>query len=169
MHNSLPLQNNMWSLKTRASYSHLSGFGASAGQDTSSDASSEVLEITLRDTPKEAKLHGRQCPFNASLGDRFSSFHSTPPKRGFHHIRAMCRELYQIAALAFKHGSATNFQTSENLQAECQIQTFFRRGMSQSLRNRRSVPKKTVSGRANPSPLERRRLMRSIVQAKSAA
>ena len=30
--------------------------------NTSSDASGEVLRITLDDTPKEAKLHGRQCP-----------------------------------------------------------------------------------------------------------
>ena len=35
--------------------------------NTSSDASREVPERTHNDTPKEAKLHGRQCPFRASL------------------------------------------------------------------------------------------------------
>ena len=35
--------------------------------NTSSDASREVPERTYNDTPKEAKLHGRQCPFRASL------------------------------------------------------------------------------------------------------
>lgn len=51
----------------------------------------------------------------------------------------------------------------------CHIQIFFRNGKSQSLRKRRSVPKKISSGRTKPTPLERRRLMRSIVHAKSAA
>ena len=31
-------------------------------QNTSSDASGEVLRMTLDDTTEEAKLHGRQCP-----------------------------------------------------------------------------------------------------------
>ena len=36
-------------------------------QDTSLDASEQVPERTFKDTPKEAKLHGRQCPSDASL------------------------------------------------------------------------------------------------------
>jgi len=46
---------------------------------------------------------------------------------------------------------------------------FFRNGKSHSLRKRRSVPKKIISGRAKPAPLESLMPMRSIVHAKSAA
>ena len=45
---------------------------------------------------------------------------------------------------------------------------FFRNGKSHSLRKRRSVPKKIISGRAKPAPLESLMPMRSIVHAKSA-
>jgi len=38
--------------------------------------------MTLEDTPKEAKLHGLQCPLDASSCDSFSRFHATRPKRG---------------------------------------------------------------------------------------
>ena len=51
------------------------------GNDTSSDASREVPERTHNDTPKEAKLHGRQCPFRASLCELDSQvFLVTRPK-----------------------------------------------------------------------------------------
>ena len=49
--------------------------------NTSSDASREVPERTHNDTPKEAKLHGRQCPFRASLCELDSQvFLVTRPK-----------------------------------------------------------------------------------------
>ena len=35
--------------------------------------------MTLEDTPKEAKLHGLQCPLDASSCDSFSRFHATRP------------------------------------------------------------------------------------------
>ena len=40
------------------------------------------LGWTLKDTPKEAKLHGRQCPLRASFRLSFLGFTLTRPKRG---------------------------------------------------------------------------------------
>ena len=37
--------------------------------------------MTLKNTPKEAKLHGRQCPIDAFFCESFQGFHSTRPKR----------------------------------------------------------------------------------------
>ena len=53
-------------------------------QDTSLDASREVPERTHKDTTKEARLHGQQCLFIASLFESDSQvFLVTLPKRGF--------------------------------------------------------------------------------------
>ena len=61
----------------------ISDIGASAGNETPPPMHrSRRLGWACRDTPKEAKLHGRQCPSDASLRVKFPRLYSDAPKRG---------------------------------------------------------------------------------------
>ena len=73
--------------------------------DTSLDASDGVCRMTLKDTTKEAKLHGLAVSFlMRHPDDSFLSFHLTTPECDLRHIWAMCCRLYQNAAPISKRG-----------------------------------------------------------------
>ena len=73
--------------------------------NTSSDASEQVPERTFKDTPEEAKLHGRQCPSDASL----SSVSQASLRRVPDAVPATVLHLPHAGNLALRYG----FQTLE--------------------------------------------------------
>ena len=85
----------------------------------------EVLRITLEDTSKEAKLHGLQCPSPCAFLGKFPKLsidasqmrqqRRVKDNAPYHRIRAMCRELYQNAALSFKRDDFENLCVSSVL------------------------------------------------------